>query len=158
MLKKRTKKKWPYRYAFQKNRIYLHSPDINNKQNLNKSFFSLQFKSITGRKMMTATETISDSVIVPNSNNNDAFIIPIIKSALKNATIMNKNITAIPPPSLETLDISSPDEEVGDGSYLSKFYKLKQEKLANLRPLSEFFDRNRINMTSSFQVIAQRWK
>ncbi|KAI8098326.1 prenylated rab acceptor PRA1, partial [Gilbertella persicaria] len=33
----------------------------------------------------------------------------------------------------------------------------KQEKLANIRPVSDFFDRNRFRPTTSFPVVTQRW-
>lgn len=40
-------------------------------------------------------------------------------------------------------------------SFLKKF---REERLSNLRPLSDFFDKNRISFTSSFHTISQRWK
>jgi hypothetical protein len=40
-------------------------------------------------------------------------------------------------------------------SFLQKF---REERLSNLRPLSDFFDKNRINFTTSFHTISQRWK
>lgn len=40
----------------------------------------------------------------------------------------------------------------------SFFQRIKQEKLSNIRPLNEFFDKNRFNYTTSFQLISQRWK
>lgn len=43
-------------------------------------------------------------------------------------------------------------------SRFSFIQKIKQEKLSNIRPLSEFFDKNRFNYTTSFQIVSQRWK
>lgn len=40
-------------------------------------------------------------------------------------------------------------------SFLRKF---REQRLSNLRPLSDFFDRNRISFTTSFHTISQRWK
>lgn len=98
--------------------------------------------------MVAATTTVIEETTVPSNSVNDALIMPMIKTALKNSTNLLNNTTA-----------SAPDgEETGGNSYLNKFYKFKQEKLSNLRPLSEFFDKNRFNMTSSFQIIVQRWK
>ncbi|CAO3691305.1 unnamed protein product [Rhizopus stolonifer] len=39
-------------------------------------------------------------------------------------------------------------------SFLQKF---REERLSNLRPLGNFFDKNRISFTSSFHTISQRW-
>ncbi|KAI9313253.1 PRA1 family protein-domain-containing protein [Dichotomocladium elegans] len=43
------------------------------------------------------------------------------------------------------------------GSRLGFLKKLRQEKLSNLRPLSDFFDKNRISFTTSFSEITKRW-
>lgn len=40
-------------------------------------------------------------------------------------------------------------------AFLSKF---RQERLSNLRPLGDFFDKNRISFTTSFPEISKRWK
>lgn len=40
-------------------------------------------------------------------------------------------------------------------SFLQKF---REQRLANLRPLGDFFDKNRISFTTSFHTISQRWK
>lgn len=37
-------------------------------------------------------------------------------------------------------------------------YNFKQERLSNIRPASDFFDRNRFKYTTSFQLISERWK
>jgi hypothetical protein len=52
---------------------------------------------------------------------------------------------------------TSTEEETNQGR-LSFLYRFKRERLSNLRPFSEFFDRNRFNFTTSFQLITQRWK
>ncbi|KAI9363328.1 prenylated rab acceptor PRA1 [Pilaira anomala] len=36
-------------------------------------------------------------------------------------------------------------------------YNFKQERLSNIRPASDFFDRNRFKYTTSFQLISERW-
>ncbi|KAI9489818.1 PRA1 family protein-domain-containing protein [Zychaea mexicana] len=43
------------------------------------------------------------------------------------------------------------------GSSLDTLKKFRQEKLSNLRPLSDFFDKNRFNFTTSFSEITKRW-
>jgi hypothetical protein len=40
-------------------------------------------------------------------------------------------------------------------SFLQKF---REERLSNLRPLGDFFDKNRMSFTTSFHTISQRWK
>jgi hypothetical protein len=40
-------------------------------------------------------------------------------------------------------------------SFLKNF---REQRLSNLKPLGEFFDRNRFNLTSSFPEITKRWK
>lgn len=40
-------------------------------------------------------------------------------------------------------------------SFLQRF---REQRLSNLRPLGDFFDKNRISFTSSFHTISQRWK
>ncbi|KAI7883144.1 prenylated rab acceptor PRA1 [Lichtheimia hyalospora FSU 10163] len=42
-------------------------------------------------------------------------------------------------------------------SRLGFLKKMRQEKFANVRPLSDFFDRNRISFTTSFPEITKRW-
>ncbi|KAI9269120.1 PRA1 family protein-domain-containing protein [Phascolomyces articulosus] len=42
-------------------------------------------------------------------------------------------------------------------SGLNTIKKFRQEKLSNLRPLSDFFDKNRISFTTSFGEISKRW-
>ncbi|ORZ04253.1 PRA1 family protein-domain-containing protein [Absidia repens] len=39
----------------------------------------------------------------------------------------------------------------------SFFRKLKEDRFANVRPISDFFDKNRIHFTSSFPEISKRW-
>ncbi|GAA5807171.1 hypothetical protein MFLAVUS_000525 [Mucor flavus] len=39
-------------------------------------------------------------------------------------------------------------------SFLQRF---REQRLSNLRPLGDFFDKNRISFTSSFHTISQRW-
>ncbi|CEG64577.1 hypothetical protein G6F70_001644 [Rhizopus microsporus] len=39
-------------------------------------------------------------------------------------------------------------------SFLQKF---REERLSNLRPLGDFFDKNRMSFTTSFHTISQRW-
>lgn len=36
--------------------------------------------------------------------------------------------------------------------------RIRNERFAQLRPLSEFFDKNRFSLTTSFQTISQRWR
>jgi hypothetical protein len=36
--------------------------------------------------------------------------------------------------------------------------KLKEDRFSNVRPISDFFDKNRIKFTSSFPEISNRWK
>jgi len=36
-------------------------------------------------------------------------------------------------------------------------HRIRNERFAQLRPLSEFFDKNRFSLTGSFQTISQRW-
>ncbi|KAI8579413.1 hypothetical protein K450DRAFT_242035 [Umbelopsis ramanniana AG] len=36
-------------------------------------------------------------------------------------------------------------------------HRLRNERFGQLRPLSEFFDRHRFSLTTSFQTISQRW-
>lgn len=43
-------------------------------------------------------------------------------------------------------------------SRFSFIQKIKQERLSNIRSLNEFFDKNRFNYTTSFQLVSQRWK
>lgn len=43
-------------------------------------------------------------------------------------------------------------------SRLGFLKKIRQEKFANVRPLSDFFDRHRISFTTSFPEITKRWK
>jgi hypothetical protein len=40
-------------------------------------------------------------------------------------------------------------------SFLQKF---REQRLANIRPLGDFFDKNRISFTTNFHTISQRWK
>jgi hypothetical protein len=40
-------------------------------------------------------------------------------------------------------------------SFLQRF---REERLTNLRPLGDFFDKNRISFTTSFHTVSQRWK
>ncbi|CAO3648545.1 unnamed protein product [Cunninghamella blakesleeana] len=49
---------------------------------------------------------------------------------------------------------SSLDDENGRFGF---FKKLKNDKLSNLRSLGNFFDKNRIQFTSSFPTITRRW-
>jgi hypothetical protein len=37
-------------------------------------------------------------------------------------------------------------------------HRIRNERFAQLRPLSEFFDKNRFSLTASFQTISQRWR
>ncbi|KAL0090329.1 PRA1 family protein-domain-containing protein [Phycomyces blakesleeanus] len=46
---------------------------------------------------------------------------------------------------------------IGSDPRFSFLTKLREGRLANLRPLGDFFDKNRISFTSSFQTISQRW-
>ncbi|KAG2202330.1 hypothetical protein INT46_010334 [Mucor plumbeus] len=39
-------------------------------------------------------------------------------------------------------------------SFLQKF---REQRLANIRPLGDFFDKNRISFTTNFHTISQRW-
>jgi hypothetical protein len=50
------------------------------------------------------------------------------------------------------------DSSFNNNGRFAFLYKLKQDKLANIRPLGEFFDKNRFNYTASFQLVSQRWK
>lgn len=43
-------------------------------------------------------------------------------------------------------------------SRLAFLQKFREEKLSNLRPLGDFFDRNRISFTTNFGEISRRWK
>ena len=43
-------------------------------------------------------------------------------------------------------------------SSLEGIKKFRQEKLSNLRPLGDFFDKNRFSFTTSFAEISKRWK
>ncbi|KAG1076256.1 hypothetical protein G6F42_025536 [Rhizopus arrhizus] len=39
-------------------------------------------------------------------------------------------------------------------SFLQRF---REQRLANIRPLGDFFDKNRISFTTNFHTISQRW-
>lgn len=42
--------------------------------------------------------------------------------------------------------------------FLKKVREFREEKLAKLRPLNEFFDKSRFSFTSSIAEITKRWK
>ncbi|KAI7872489.1 PRA1 family protein-domain-containing protein [Spinellus fusiger] len=46
---------------------------------------------------------------------------------------------------------------IGNDPRLSFLGKLREGRLANLRPLGDFFDKDRISFNTSFQTISQRW-
>lgn len=86
-----------------------------------------------------------------------AILAPAIKTFTAAAT------THVNTSSFDTVNVvntSAPatEEESNSGGRLALLYKLKQERLSNLKPVSEFFDRNRFNYTTSIQLISQRWK
>ncbi|KAI9273561.1 PRA1 family protein-domain-containing protein [Sporodiniella umbellata] len=53
--------------------------------------------------------------------------------------------------------IGSAAANLGSDERLSFLQKFRTERLSNLRPLSDFFDRNRFSFTTSFHTISQRW-
>ncbi|KAI7891858.1 PRA1 family protein-domain-containing protein [Mucor mucedo] len=67
--------------------------------------------------------------------------------------------TAVLTPSFSPFAVNTSDCVIDDVSNdrFAFLYKLKQEKLSNIRPLGEFFDRNRFKYTTSFQLISHRW-
>jgi hypothetical protein len=53
------------------------------------------------------------------------------------------------------------DAAASPPAYESRFaflHRIREQRLANLRPLGEFFDRHRLSFTSSFSEINKRWK
>ncbi|OBZ89266.1 Prenylated Rab acceptor protein 1 [Choanephora cucurbitarum] len=74
-------------------------------------------------------------------------------------SFINKSATTIIP---DQLPPSPPTTTQGDAQvegnrYLNYLKKFKQERLSDIRPLSDFFDRNRFKLTSSFELVSQRW-
>lgn len=54
--------------------------------------------------------------------------------------------------------LDSNDHHAPVESRFAFLYNFKQDKLSNIRPLNEFFDRNRFKYTTSFELITERWK
>lgn len=69
------------------------------------------------------------------------------------------HINTTPPP-YEPIQPNTTAEEStsSDNGRFSFLNKLRQDRFSNIRPLNEFFDKNRFNYTTSFQLISQRWK
>ena len=80
----------------------------------------------------------------------------LIKPAIDN--FINKAPT-FEPIQIEPNHVNTSEEATSDNeSRFAFLYKIKRERLSNIRPLTEFFDKNRFNYTSSFPLISQRWK
>jgi hypothetical protein len=48
--------------------------------------------------------------------------------------------------------------DMANDARFSFLHRLREQRLANIRPIGDFFDRNRISFTSNFHTISQRWK
>jgi hypothetical protein len=80
------------------------------------------------------------------------------------------SVTAILKPTLESFAThvstssyepeqnTTAEENSTEYSRFSFLHRLRHDRLSNIRPLNEFFDKNRFNYTTSFQLISQRWK
>ncbi|KAI8380266.1 PRA1 family protein-domain-containing protein [Blakeslea trispora] len=72
-------------------------------------------------------------------------------------SFVNKPTTTIIPDQVPHVAPIPQEEPVEGNRYINYLKKFKQERLSDIRPLSDFFDKNRFKLTSSFELVSQRW-
>lgn len=76
-----------------------------------------------------------------------------------NATTTTTTTTPAPAPAPATNTATNTNTESPSRfEFLKKAREFREEKLAKLRPLNDFFDKNRFSFTTSIAEITKRWK
>lgn len=70
----------------------------------------------------------------------------------------NVNAALAPAPAPTNTTSSTNTESPSRFEFLKKAREFREEKLAKLRPLNDFFDKNRFSFTTSIGEITKRWK